>query len=805
MPHNGVRITGGVIVNETPALNQTGLSSCNLIRTKPDPQGLTLVEKIGGWARFFSKPIVATVRAIWPWEDTNANKWLAFGTISQTSGPNSGQAQLGVLSTTTLSNGIVQGASLSDITPQFAADNVAVNVAIAFSGGAWSTTITDNTTTGITNFDSVYIANPISVGGIVLFGLYPCTGASSNTYIITPTDILGNALNPTYATLNGRSVNSGSSTGTAVQLSWASSISSTQVIPAGEIAQVAGTTNNGPTSWNGNFVVTACTTSSITFTVPGEGGGHSLTGSGTISTKGIVPLFTVTSSSCTVTVQFPDHGYAVGSTFPVLVQTTVGGVTLIGNYVVLSVPNSYTFTINGPQAAGSNASAYENAGNASYTYSIGSGPPTTGTGYGIGGYGIGGYGTGSTVVATNGVPIGATNWTLDNWGQQLIACPHGFYSSGSAPNGVQFQPIYYWDPTQAAASAQIIPQAPPVNAGCFVAMPQRQIVAYGSTFTGDLDPLLIRWCDVNNYGVWIGQITNQAGSFRLPRGSAIIGGMQTPQQGIIWTDIGAWAMQYIGPPLVYSFNQLGAGCGLIAQKAAGVLNGVVYWMGPNQFFSLTGEGVQPLVCPIWDVVYQQVDADDMSNIICAANSLFGEVTWYYPVASNSGTSLDGVPTNYVQYNTITNTWTFGTLSRWAASDVSVVGPPVLVGNNNVIYQHEIAPDADGSAINATFTTGYFALSDGDYEVFVDQFWPDLKYGYYGSVNNGASVQVTLNGVNYPEDTPYSYGPYTCTAQTEWFSPRVRARLMSITVSSSDTGTWWRVGLPRYRWQPDGRF
>ena len=92
MPHAAVRITAGAVQTEAPALNQAGISSCSLIRLKPDPQGLILPEKLGGWARFYSASLVSLARALWAWEDTNANKWLAVGIQSQTLGANAGQA-----------------------------------------------------------------------------------------------------------------------------------------------------------------------------------------------------------------------------------------------------------------------------------------------------------------------------------------------------------------------------------------------------------------------------------------------------------------------------------------------------------------------------------------------------------------------------------------------------------------------------------------------------------------------------------------------------------------------------------------
>ena len=316
------------------------------------------------------------------------------------------------------------------------------------------------------------------------------------------------------------------------------------------------------------------------------------------STLPVLPSFATTINTTQVTVTLPGYTYAAGNTFSVLTPTSVGGITFYGNYVVQTTPTASTFTIITTTAATSTATGTLNGGLAQFIYSFGEGASAGGGGYGIGTYGSGGYGTGTPIVPFVGPEINAIDWTLDNFGEVLIACPI------QAPNsGVPFQPIYAWPPGQ--PSATIIPNAPVVNDGIFVAMPQRQIIAWGSTQTGIQDPLLINWCDVGNYNQWVALVTNQAGSYRIPTGSHIVAGVQGPQQAIIWTDIDCWSMQYIGPPYVYSFNKIGAGCGLIARKGAAFVGGIGFWMGPSQFFTLSGNGVQPLPCSVWDVVFQR--------------------------------------------------------------------------------------------------------------------------------------------------------------------------------------------------------
>lgn len=275
-------------------------------------------------------------------------------------------------------------------------------------------------------------------------------------------------------------------------------------------------------------------------------------------------------------------------------------------------------------------------------------------------------------------------------------------------------------------------------------------------------------------------------------------GIQGPQQGLLWTDLAIWAMQYTGQPYVYGFNEIATGCGLIGRKAAGSMNGIVYWMSQSQFFQLGPDGVKPIFCPIWDVIFQDLDTDNLDKIRIAPNSRFGEIAWYYPTKDTNEVN------KYVKYNVVLNEWDFGTLARTAWINQSVFGPPIGAAPNRYIYQHETSTDADGQPLVCNFQTGYFALSDADVKQFVDQVWPDMKWGYYEGIQN-ANVNLTFYVADYPGETPTVYGPYSLTQSTTFITPRFRARLMSIGIGSSDIGSFWRLGNIRYRTQIDGKY
>lgn len=671
MPHVSVKLIPGVNAEQTPALNTAGISTSNLVRFRDG-----LVEKLGGWQKFYSGQTPTPIRALLGWQDLNNVAYLAIGAT-------------GSLSYVTGGNG-------NDITPQTLVEDVSPD--FDTTNGS-SVVVVNDTGSDVNIYDTVFFATQVSVGGIILQGAYPITASLGvDSYSITAAD------------------------------------DATATVTAG----------------------------------------------------GTVPVFDTTAGLFTVEVTLADHGKSVGDTFPILVSTTVGGLTLLGLYTVTSVTSSSVFVINTPVEASTTATVSMNGGNGRLIYYIAVGPPPPGTGYGILGYGEGGYGTGTPQPAHTGNPITATDWTLDNWGQVLLACPSG-------------GPIYQWSPDAGFRTATMVSTAPTANGGIFIAMPQQILVAWAAATLNVSDPLLVRWSTVGDYSEWTVSAVTQAGSYRIPRGSKIIGGIQGPQQALIWTDLAVWAMQYVGAPFIFGFNEIGTGCGLIGSKAMANLGAATYWMSQKAFFVLqSGGGVREVPCSVWDVVFQNLDTANVSKIRAAANSQFNEVTWYYPPIGGNGE-----PTAYVKYNAGLRIWDYGTLDRTAWIDQSVLGSPIGSGTDGYVYQHETSPDANTEAMNPVMQTGYFALSEGLDLPFVDWILPDFKFGYFGA-DQDATVLMTFYVVDYPGDTPRTYGPYAVTLSTPYINTRFRGRLVATRIESQDFGSFWRIGNIRFRVAPDGR-
>ena len=373
-------------------------------------------------------------------------------------------------------------------------------------------------------------------------------------------------------------------------------------------------------------------------------------------------------------------------------------------------------------------------------------------------------------------------WFLDNLGENGLALTtHGRLLMYKPPPR---------DPPFPPPQMITVTEAPLSSHGMFVAMPQAQIIIWGTDGVigeeGALDPLMIRWSDVGTEKIWIAAVGNQAGSYRLSRGSRIMGAIQAPQTTLIFTDMDVWSMSYIGPPLVYGFTIMGTGCGLIAPHAVATLGRTTYWQGPKSIWQYGDSGVQPVVSTVHDYIFEDIDVDDIAKCHAGANSIGNEVTFYFPsrddpyrkgtqeITDPQPTVLSNEPTHYVKYTTTEPAWDSGKLGRTAWINQNIFGMPLGADLNHRVQQHERGFDDDDQPMRDVYLeTGFSAIGDATYIPSVDQCQPDLKwFGKNGGVTLG------FRTLSYASSRPISYGPFSMTETTQFFNPRLRGRYIS---------------------------
>ena len=285
------------------------------------------------------------------------------------------------------------------------------------------------------------------------------------------------------------------------------------------------------------------------------------------------------------------------------------------------------------------------------------------------------------------------------------------------------------------------------------------------------------FADQETVTVWVPTATNQAGSFDLGTNGSLMCGAQTSGPSLLWTTVDLWRMTYLGQPFVFSFQQVGANCGIISKHAFAVVDASAFWMGAANFYLYDGF-VKPIPCEVQDYVFGDLSSDYAYKIWGLNNAAYGEVTWFYP--SSASTSCD----RYVTFNYRENHWTVGTLGR--AAGVSSAAPgtvPVMIDESGNVYDHETGTDFNNEG-TASLESGPVEIGSGDRLMLITGFVPDDKT--VGDVN------VTLYGANYPDDAETTYGPFTLTS---WSTFIAKARQVRVKFTQV-TATAWRIGTVR---------
>ena len=518
-------------------------------------------------------------------------------------------------------------------------------------------------------------------------------------------------------------------------------------------------------------------------------------------TASLTNPFATSSGSATVTVTDNAHQAEVGAfvTFDNGSSTNVvDGIDLNNEFEILTVPSSNTYTIN----AGTNASGTTAAGGGSTdaSYQINPGPTTSTYGYGWGTE-TWGASTWDTPRSSSNVVVAARNWSLDNFGEDLIA---------TVLDGGTF----IWDTSNGLAVRAItLSNAPTASRFSLVSTDTRHLLIFGTETTigtpATQDDLLLRFSDREDATDYTPVSTNEAGSLRISDGSRIVGAVKSSGQILIWTDTSLHGLQFVGTPFTFGLRQLGANAGLIAQHAAIEVNGVAYWMSDNAFYLYDGV-VKKMPCTVQDYVFDDISYTNKNDIAVGLNTAFNEIIWYYPSAN--ATQIDRA----VAYNYLERTWYTINLARttWlgayvyenpiateysssaTANATSILG---LTAGASFVYEHESGNNqADGTAITAFLETGSVEIADGDQLMSVSKLVPD-----FDNLANTMTARLTLE--QYPQSTANVQTSGTITSTTEKISVRGRGRAVKIRYTTNSVNdTPWRLGSQKLEIRPDGR-
>lgn len=380
-----------------------------------------------------------------------------------------------------------------------------------------------------------------------------------------------------------------------------------------------------------------------------------------------------------------------------------------------------------------------------------------GLGWGSDKYGTASFGTART---SSGLLFDATTWSLDAFGQYLVAC--------STADGV----AYVWRGL-GDATALAMTNAPTGNRALFVT-DERMVVLLGAGG----DPRNVQWCAQGDYTTWAPAATNTAGSIKVNSAGVLVTGQRyMSQQYLLFTDIDVHTMTYIGQPFVYSIIRAGDKCGILGKNAKASVNGAVVWMGQSNFYIYDGT-VRAIPCEVQERVFGNLNVLQGAKAVAGVNSQYGEVWFFYA----SATSVEN--DSYAVWNYKENLWYTGKLGRTAWVDRDSWQYPVGAGTDYQLYQHEQDwSDSGNSRVGTVYAiSGPIEIASGEVTTDVGGFFLDAD-GLAGAGNMAVSFMCR----NAPMAAETQAGPYRNLKPDGSIDCRFNARQIRVRVDLAADG------------------
>lgn len=464
------------------------------------------------------------------------------------------------------------------------------------------------------------------------------------------------------------------------------------------------------------------------------------------------------------------------------VGATVGGnVYLSGEYTITTVPSTDAFGVSVAVCAAATSTGA--GGNLQTSFLLPTGIQSNG---GLVGWGAGTWGSGGWGVGVTGGTAFLSQWSLDTYGQDLLACRRGGY-------------LYRWSASAGPlVRAAIVTAAPTINNIVMVDNPTKHVLSFGCTdTTGAYDPLLVRWSDQDNINDWTPTVSNAAGEYPLQGGNQIVAAQPTKRGTLILTDDVIHVMSFTGDESTFAFEQIAQGAGAVSQHCAVDVNGTVYWMGLGSFYKYDGQ-VKPKSSTLDKYLFRadsegSVNQEQKEKTFTGTNSAFNEIIWLYP--SRDSLEID----RYVIHNYVDDLWYIGTMDRTVWADIGVFSKPYAANTTGILMIHEEGFNDDADPLLAYLESAWFDIEDGEQLLFMDRFIPDIRR------LNGKNLSLTLQVKKYPESVEtVTKGPYIITNTTDKISFRARGRQAKIILEQEVTDGSFELGKNRVNIQPDGK-
>lgn len=512
-------------------------------------------------------------------------------------------------------------------------------------------------------------------------------------------------------------------------------------------------------------------------------------------TNTIINGFSVQAGSIVITVVDPNHGANVDDFVDYSQFSVLGNIDVNMEFQVASIIDLDTYTVQSQFPASTTITNGGGTGLAAYDWPSGLTNDGELTGYGVGPYGEEAYGTPRTSSTFGG---SARIWSLDNWGEDLLASPNG-------------DALFWWQRATGPDSRAIIrPTAPAQSERMLVGPDDRHVILLGTNLDsadlsgvdGQQDRMFVRWCVGDDFDTWVETTANDAGADRLDQGSRLITACKTRTSVLIFSDEAIYNTALVGGTDVYQITPLDAeGITIISPNAAIDVGGVVFFMSRKGFYNYNGT-INYLSCDILDYVFGSKDFPGINRamqdkVTVRLREDFTEILWSFPSTNadeNDSTAI---------YNWTLQCWYKSSIPREDGLDTNTYYGTGIGFNDTGVYLEETGTDINNEeALFNQLTTWEGELSSigrtdagqnqtiwitsaGSEVMRLHKIFPDFK-------ELDGSVTFQTRGRERSGSQLVYGNRIVCLPTTDFMEPEFRQRRISIYMESDTMGDFWRM-------------
>jgi len=187
----------------------------------------------------------------------------------------------------------------------------------------------------------------------------------------------------------------------------------------------------------------------------------------------------------------------------------------------------------------------------------------------------------------------------------------------------------------------------------------RDFVVTGYTEESSVEyPQRVKWSGINDSSTWTPSQATQSGFQDIPgEHGRLMGIVGSESFGIVFFERAIYRMEYIGTPLIFSFNKIG-NIGCFAPRSIVTFGNTIYFLSQDGYYALTGGAeLKPIGTGRVNNFFFQDFTADPETIYSAIDPNNSIVVWSYRGSGATGSA--GVNNKLLIYNYTVDKWATG--------------------------------------------------------------------------------------------------------------------------------------------------